>query len=464
MKLEKKSPYGLNNVSALLNDVSMNDDQLIHAGEKMSNDANMEAMRNFKAKKRDIKPILTERDSLLLSGLLGLKRERMAKNPFSFYRGSVELMNHDLERIPMSDINLLIAGDAHLGNFGFYGSPEHQLLFDLNDFDESHVGHFEDDLLRFMVSALLVAKQQGFDIENEVNPFLRDVLDTYRSALVRMTEIPAMDKLTLPNSIRNISKIFGTLKDGEKHFKKSFQKITAKSINKALRSTSDYAVEKYTTVLPNGERQFIDNEPVTVHIGKKDYQKISDGLDRYYNHTKSDIRFFLSNFQIVDIVRHSVGVGSVGTLCFLVLLEDANNNYLVLQIKQALPIYKNNVIGMNKNDSLGENIVDCQLILQTASDPFLGWFNTQNKSYYVRQFKDMKGSVNLNKLDLDAFKDYVLVCVILLARAHSQSPTFPMIIGYLKNSDKVKKSFIEFANEYMKQVEMDYHTFIKDLK
>lgn len=158
-----------------------------------------------------------------------------------------------------------------------------------------------------------------------------------------------------------------------------------------------------------------------------------------------------------------MGVGSVGTLCYLILLQDLDKNYLVLQAKQALPIYNNDELYTDKKSSQGQNIVDSQLILQSASDPFLGAFDTKKYSFYMRQFKDMKTSINLDKLDYESFEDYVTVCTILLARAHSHSPNYPLIIGFGEEFKDLDNSLMNFVNSYTKQVMYDYDSFKEEL-
>ncbi|MBX4173194.1 DUF2252 domain-containing protein [Weissella viridescens] len=456
MARKPNSPYNFKNT-----DVAVDNDSLIQIGKNMGTNVSKTDISGFTAEKRDVKQIMDVRNSLLIKDLLQTKRERMSKSDFAFFRGTVDIMNYDLDKHPNSNIHVLIGGDAHLGNFGFYGSPEGQLLFDMNDFDESRIGFWEYDLKRFLVSCLLVAKQQDLEMK-KVNKFLIKVVDTYRDTLIHMSELPALQKFYLPSTLDNLTQIFGKLEESSESFEASFDKLVQKSVKKALRSDSNYAVKKYTEIRDDGTRRFIENAPVTIHINSADYQKITDSYLNYRSNSRSDVRLFLEDFHIIDIVRHSVGVGSVGTLCYLMLLEDADNNHLVLQIKQALPIYQDSNIYRSHHHTQGENIVDSQLILQSASDTFLGYFDTDEHSFYVRQFKDMKGSINLEKLDWSAYQDYILICVILLARAHSQSPTFPMIIGYLQSHDWMSKSFVDFANNYLQQVEYDYETFTEE--
>src|SRR5699024_6476613 len=239
------------------------------------------------------------------------------------------VMHYDLSRNENSGIKVLVGGDAHLGNFGFYGSSEGQLLFDMNDFDEAHLGHWEYDLKRLLVSALIVARSHGFP-ETDVQEYLLTVVDTYFDTLKHMTKISEMKRFILPNTLQNITEIFGKLKDNEEYFQESFNKMIAKSIKKAQKSNSNIVIEKYTEVNDAGNRLFVENKPVTQHISAEDYESVAQGYEKYKKNQRSDVRLFLEDFKIIDIVRHSVGVGSVGTLCYLILLRDLDSNYLVL--------------------------------------------------------------------------------------------------------------------------------------
>ncbi|MCK8635750.1 DUF2252 domain-containing protein [Apilactobacillus kunkeei] len=432
--------------------------ELIVEGSRLAIDTKYDDIASYKVNHRDVSKIMKPKNDLLYKDLLATKRKRMSKSPFAFFRGSVDVMNYDLNHYNNSGIKTLIGGDAHLGNFGYYGSSEGQLLFDMNDFDESHIDYWEYDVKRLLVSALLVAKQQGFHLKKDVEPFLKKSVKTYLKTLRYMGNLPSMERFIKPNTLENISSSFSKIHESKITFDKSFKKIVSKSINKAINNNSDYAVKKYTTTL-KGQKQFIEDVPVTVHVGNEDYKKLVKGYENYLHHSRSDIKQFLLQFHIVDIVRHTVGVGSVGTLCYLILLENSSGDDLVLQIKQGLPIYQDDKIYIDNKHSTGEDIMNCQLILQSASDPFLGYFNTEKNSFYVRQFRDMKGSVNLNKLDFPAFCDYVNVCISLLARAHSQSPTFYKIIGYLESKDWISEALVKYSKRYVEQVELDFKSF-----
>ncbi|OFI46870.1 DUF2252 domain-containing protein [Floricoccus penangensis] len=450
-KINETAPYNFE-----VTDHYKSHEYLIKEGYSRGKDVTYDTLSHFEVKKRNVFDILEIREKLLVKELLPIKYQRMSTNTFAFFRGTADVMNYDLTNGYNSGIDAIICGDAHLANFGFYSSPERQLLFDVNDFDESRVSYWEYDLKRFLVSALLIADSQNLPKE-DTEVFLKKAVEVYKEALKNIANLPSIERMLFPNTVENIVQTFGNESD------ESTQKLLKKAVKKAVHKNSNSAVEKFTEIDDKGKRKFIENSPVTKHISKTDYLAMVAGYEQYVNNLSSNIKLYLSQCRVIDIVRHSVGVGSVGTLCFLMLLQNNDGSYLVLQIKEALPITDGHEVYANK-DQQGLNIVNCQKILQSASDPFLGNFKTDNKYYYVRQFRDMKGSIKLDKLDWDSFRGYVDVCIILLARAHSQSPSFPMIIGYLESQDWMADAFVTYSKNYRKQVLNDYKDFLKRLE
>lgn len=450
-KIKEIAPY---NFTAT--DHYQSHEYLIKEGTSIGKEVSYDELSNFEVKKRNVFDILAIREKLLVKELLPIKYQRMSTNTFAFFRGTADVMAYDLNNGYKTGIDGIICGDAHLANFGFYSSPERQLLFDVNDFDESRVSYWEYDLKRFLVSALLIADSQNLP-KNDTEIFLKKAVDVYKEALKNIAKLPSIERMLFPNTVENIVQTFGNESD------ESTQKLLKKAVKKAVHKDSNSAVEKFTEVDEKGKIKFIENSPVTKHVSQSDYLTIVTGYEEYKNNLPSNIKLYLSQCRVIDIVRHAVGVGSVGTLCFLMLLQNNDGSYLVLQIKEALPITDGHEVYANK-DQQGLNIVNCQKILQSASDPFLGNFKTEDKYFYVRQFRDMKGSIKLDKLDWDSFRGYVDVCIILLARAHSQSPSFPMIIGYLESQDWMADAFVTYSKNYRKQVLNDYKDFLKRLE
>nr|WP_050571065.1 DUF2252 family protein [Enterococcus faecalis] len=439
------------------NQMKLGYQELKNMGEIRARNISATSFGHFQAKKRDVRSLLSIRNEFLLKDLLRLKEERMSNDIFSFYRGSVDLMRMDLEKVQSSNIDILICGDAHMMNFGFYASPERELMFDINDFDEVETNSWENDIKRFLVSALLVSDQLFPEKKGESYSFLEKSLKIYRKSLKLAYETDALNRLLIPNSVSNIYNTFHKAAG-------STVELLKTSISKARSRDSTFSVEKYTELV-GSSKKFIQAPPVTKAINKKQYQLICDGITQYKEGLPENIQLFLSLFSIVDIVRHTVGVGSVGSRCYLVLLQHLDGTSLILQIKEALPIIRKEHKDIHP-DHLKEkarHIIDSQRVLQSASDPFLGAFTMGDKSYYVRQFKDMKGSVNLKKLDWESYTSYVQTCLMLLARAHSQSPNFPMIIGFFEKQTWVDEAIFSFCKEYKKQVKYDYQSFLKEV-
>lgn len=431
--------------------------ELKELGKIRAEHISVNSFSKFYAKKRSVQPLLAGRNKFLLKELLPLKEKRMAKDIFSFYRGTVDLMRMDLKKYQSSNIDVLICGDAHIMNFGFYASPERELMFDINDFDEVEVNSWEHDVKRFIVSVLLLSDQIFSKKEKEVKKFLRKSLDIYRKTLTIAYESNALNRLLIPNSVENIINIFGKTKDGTLNLLKS-------SIEDVKVKGSDFSVEKYTYQIGNS-RKFIESAPLTKAVSRERYQLISDSFQQYKEQLPKNIQLSLTSFSIIDIIRHTVGVGSVGSRCYLVLLKHVDGTYLVLQIKEALPIIRANTEISKKQASYrSHEVINSQMILQSATDPFLGSFTMKKRSYYIRQFKDMKGSINLKKLDWDSYIAYIQTCMMLLARSHSQSPNFPMIIGFLEKNTWIDEAILSFCTEYKKQVVFDYYTFLKEKK
>lgn len=413
-------------------------------------------LAQFKLQQRDSQEIMKNVHSMLLPELMPLRKERMAVNPFAFFRGSVELMDHDLVRGYNSGIPAIICGDAHLGNFGFFASPERQLLFDLNDFDESGINYWEWDLKRLLVSVLLAGQNNHFE-EEKLRKLLRKTSKTYRKGLTAAYDQPALTRFYPKNSVQQLMTFVDD--DNKELLNHIFQK--------AQNRNSEQVVKKYTTLDKYGDLKFKENPPRSTHPHKTDRKQIARAFSAYRQTVRPDVALLLSEFHITDIIRHSVGVGSFGTLCYLMLLTNMDGSHLVLQIKEALPTRKRRnedqkALTLQLEASEGQRIIDCQKILQSASDPFLGYFQMNEKNFYVRQFRDMKESIDLTKLNWQQFKSYVKICSLILANAHSQSPRSATILGYVHDGKAFDEAVTQWASAYNQQVHQDYTHFIQD--
>ncbi|ALO03147.1 DUF2252 domain-containing protein [Lactiplantibacillus paraplantarum] len=430
--------------------------ELIALGKARRQVTSFEKLGTFTPVKRNASDYLKHVREMLVPELLPLRRERMSASAFAFFRGSVELMDYDLDYQPSTKIPAVVCGDAHIGNFGFYASPERRLVFDLNDFDEAGVHPWEWDLRRLLVSVLLAARDSNFK-PKKVEKLVQAASASYREALKRMFDQTTLDRFYRDNEVQAVLNFGGAPEDTAD--------LIASLVKKAQKRNSEQVVRKFTVTNSRGERQFKENAPRSVHIDRQTYQGLKAGINEYLLNVRTDVALLLSQYEVTDIIRHSVGVGSFGSLCYLVLLTSTDGSHMVLQIKEALPTRK---VGSQSRPALtaamelteGQRIVSSQRILQATSDMFLGYFQMKNKSFYVRQFRDMKESIDIPTLDWGQFQAYANTCAMILAKAHAQSPTAAMIRGYVGNSAKFDEAMAKWATAYVEQVDNDYQDFL----
>lgn len=441
-------------------DLNKSKRDLIAAGQNRQAQISSQQLATFVPVNRDPVAAINATEAKMIPELLPLRHQRMLASRFSFFRGTAELMEQDLRQQYQSKIPTVISGDAHVNNFGFYASPERQLLFGLNDFDESRIGNWESDLKRLLVSIELAGEENGFDPEH-LKQLLVLTSKTYRHAIKRANRLSLSDLFYYSFEINHLADTIATLGDGSDQMNYHLQKI----IKKSRHSNSAEAVQKLGTSNEDGQVVFKDNPPRAKHPGPLLYRQLVAGYQFYRQNAREDIRVLLANFHLVDIIRYSVGVGSFGTRCYLLLLTGIDGSHLVLQVKEALPL-RYNLVNLQVQQAVqngmkaGQRIVTAQRVLQSSSDPFLASTRFGGRSYYVRQFRDMKGSINIAKLDFASFQLYCQICALTLAVAHSQSPTSPMIRGYLKQQKCLDQGLADWALCYVDQVTKDYQAFL----
>ncbi|MTV82010.1 DUF2252 domain-containing protein [Secundilactobacillus folii] len=425
-------------------------------GKQLRDAFSFKKLGQFKPTDRDPNRLMDQVRAILIPELLAERTQRMSQSSFTFYRGTAELMEYDLAHQANSPIHAVICGDAHIGNFGFFGSPERHLLFDLNDFDEAGINPFEWDIKRLAVSALLAGREHDFN-ETQLAELIQKLGQTYQQSLRNMFERSALNRFY---PVNNVETVLNSMPSQELHTEK-----LKKFLNKAGKRDSEQVVRKFTVTDSKGQTAFKENAPRTRHVEDNVTEGISEYLEDYRRTLATDVNLMLSQFSVTDIVRHSVGVGSFGSRCYLVLLTSTDGSHLVLQIKEALPhrqlADKLDVHNAQFEKNEGKRIVDCQKIMQSASDPFLGYFATTDRSYYVRQFRDMKASVELADLDWDQFEAYANTCAWVLGISHAQSPTAGVILGYLGHSESFGKAIQNWTTAYADQVDKDYAAFKK---
>lgn len=387
-----------------------------------------------------------------LASLLQLRRERMSVSPFSFFRGSAALMAHDLGQCPHSGLQAQLCGDAHLMNFGFYASPERTLLFDVNDFDETARGPFEWDLKRLAVSCVLAAQELGFGPGLQVD-FVKALAKQYRKSMIAFGEMNRLDawysRIHVDEFIRDFA---GT------HFADHLGKVSRKAVkNDAARVVQRICVE-VDGILRFGPHQS------DLRQCREDWDWIPSIGDGYLETLRPELRHLLSSFEERDSVLKVVGVGSVGRRCCLVLLQGARpKDVILLQVKEAVvSVLQEAGCHQSPPDHQGKRVVEGQRLMQSASDPFLGWgFLRDGAHCYWRQFRDWKGSVALEKMDACCFDTYIELCAHALAKSHARTGDCAAMAMALAAVSRFPTQLARYALSAAEQVELDFGAFLQ---
>ena len=388
-----------------------------------------------------------------LPELLPIRYARMMASPFAFLRGSAIVMANDLASTPKSGIHAQLCGDAHLSNFGAYASPERTLLFDLNDFDETLPGPWEWDVKRLAASLVVAGRDNGFDA-SDCRRAAQASVASYRR---RMAEFSQMGELAVWYSRIGEEEVRGLLSEARAG-KKTTKKLS-KNVRKTRGRDSLQALSKLTIVV-DGHRRINDDPPLLVRIPEGDEirAQVYAILESYKRTLQDDRRHLLERYRFVDAARKVVGVGSVGTRAYVVLLEGRDeDDPLFLQVKEAGPSVLEAYVGSNAHEHHGHRVVAGQRLMQAASDIFLGWFRgMEGRDFYWRQLKDMKGSAKVEGMTADELVLYAGLCGWALARAHARSGDRVEIASYLGKSESFDRAVADFAVDYADQNERDH--------
>lgn len=391
-----------------------------------------------------------------IARLIPIRVGRMVASPYGFLRGGTGIMADDLSRLPATGITPVICGDAHLGNFGFYASPERDLVIDLNDFDEAHPGAWEWDLRRLVVSVWVAGRQNGAtDLSCEAS--VAACVASYREAVRRLARQPLLSRsyqrLDVNLLRREVSE-------------KSLRAEIARAARLARHRTSDRALPRFTTE-HGGRRRIVDEPPLITRVPRATAKQIAAALDRYLETLAPHWRRALGGYTIVDVAHKVVGVSSVGLRSYVALLEGSSPDDVVfLQLKQA----RRSVVARHVHGDAawhahqGQRVVEYQQALQTVSDPLLGWTTIEGLQYYVRQFRDMKGAIALSGISPAALRDYARILGHLLAKGHARTSGASMIAGYVGAGDKLDEAMARFARGYADQIEADHQALVRAVK
>jgi uncharacterized protein (DUF2252 family) len=406
--------------------------------------------------------LLEEQAKTRLQDLVPIRYGRMLTSAFAFFRGAALPMAADLAGVPRSGLDVQLCGDAHLSNFGVFAAPDRRLVFSVNDFDETLPGPFEWDVKRLAASFAVAGRDRGFGT-HERRPINRAVTRAYREA---MQEYAAMGNLELWYARIEVDE-FAEI--GRRSATPKQVKRFEKNVAKARSKDSLRAFEKLTTVVGDETRIASDPpllvavEDVFSDITRDQIEQYSRGILRSYRRTLSaDRRHLLERFRYVDAARKVVGVGSVGTRAWIMLLLGRDDDDpLFLQFKEAQPSVLERFLARSAYDNHGRRVVEGQRLTQTASDIMLGWIRTADlvgvdRDFYVRQLWDAKGSAQVELMEPNIMEMYARLCGQTLAKAHARSGDAVAIASYLGSSDRFDRALADFAESYADQNERDY--------
>jgi uncharacterized protein (DUF2252 family) len=405
--------------------------------------------------------------------LVPVRHGRMLVSPFTYYRGAALPMAADLASTPAAGLRVQVCGDVHLSNFGAFASPERNLVFDVNDFDETLPGPFEWDVKRLAASLAVAGRDNGFPAK-ACRKIVLAAAEGYRTAMRGFAEQPFLDVWYAHLDIEPALREFRPQVKAKKL--RTFEKLLAKAHTKD--STSVLA--KLTTET-GGQRQIVSDPPTIVPVEEvfadvqaaAIYEQIRAVLGKYRRTLQSDRRHLLKEFTLVQVARKVVGVGSVGTRAWILLMDAADGaEPLVLQAKEAQPSVLGEYAGRSQYNNQGERVVAGQHLMQAQSDIFLGWTRITgpdgvDRDSYVRQLRDWKFSVPIEAMLPAGMMLYTRLCGWTLARAHARSGDRVALAAYLGGSGKFDHAIADFAETYAEQNELDYAEFqaaVKDGK
>lgn len=396
--------------------------------------------------------ILEKSNAHRIQHLLGIRHGRMLKSPFTYFRGAADVMAGDLVQSPVSGIVTQLCGDCHLMNFGAYGTPERNMIVDINDFDETLPGPWEWDLKRLAASFVLACRADNF----KASVAMDAVLTLVRSYRMAMSDFALMSRLELWYTKMSLDSWLAGIDD------KEYVAQALSFFKKQEGKTSTNNFPKITDI-ENGQRKFRDNPPLIYHPVLPEetclITMVEEAFVEYEETLVEDRRILLDNYQIVDAAIRVGGIGSVGTLCGILLLMAADNDPLILQFKEAGQSVLEPHLGKSLHKNHGERVVTGQRLMQSHSDIFIGWTKsaTQGKHFFIRQLKDMKMSITPENWIPARAMEVAKSLGWILARAHGRSSDAAVMSGYMGSSDVLDEAIAHFAMTYADQSERDHH-------
>jgi uncharacterized protein (DUF2252 family) len=433
---------------------SLTKEERFQKGKSLRDKCSRSKHAEYKPRSPSVDPIKLLEDTNIdrIPGLIAIRYQRMSESPFKFFRGSAIIQARDLENSPVSGIIGQICGDCHLMNFGGFASPERNMVFDINDFDETFTGPWEWDIKRLVVSLVLAAREMNFS-KNVEEDAVRAATASYRERMSEFAEHTVLQRWYTQITVENLLDFFR--KDKE-------MVDRLKSVRpRALSKTSEAIFPKLTEVAKENKKIKEDPPLIYHHASGLDAYKIAQtSLEDYRKSLQTDRRQLLDRFHLEDVAVKVVGIGSVGLRCYVALFLADKDDPLFLQIKEARRSVLEHPGGKSSFEHQGHRVVHGQHAMQASSDIFLGWYrNPAGRDFYVRQLRDMKVSADIETFSPKSLTSYAIMCGWALARAHAKTGEVEMIAGYLGTKENFDNALVQYANAYSNQVEQDFETF-----
>jgi uncharacterized protein (DUF2252 family) len=414
----------------------------------------------------DAVTLLENQGAARVPELLPIRYGRMASSAFAFFRGAALPMASDLSHTPRSGLTVQLCGDAHLVNFGLFASPERRLVFDINDFDETNPGPWEWDVKRLATSIEIAARTAGHPTRTRREIVLASVA-SYRRAMRAFADMDALQVWYARADVDRLETL------GAVPLRKAQRQKIARAAAKAQTKDNLGALGRFASVV-DGEARLVAEPPLVVPLRdlisdpaerERTEQGLREVLGSYAGTLDPERRRLLDRYHLVDIARKVVGVGSVGTRSWMVLMLEDDSSPLFLQAKEAGPSVLEEFVGASEYGNCGQRVVVGQRLMQAVSDIFLGWVDAvgtdgRHRDFYIRQLRDWKGSVEVETLLPEGLKAYGAICGWTLARAHARSGDRVALAAYLGNSGSFDVAVREFAEAYADQNERDHAALV----
>ena len=404
---------------------------------------------------RDPIRILEKSNRGRLSELVPIRYGRMLHSPFTFLRGSAAVMAFDLAKTPTTGLRVQACGDCHLMNFGLFATPERHLVFDVNDFDETHPAPWEWDLKRLAASFVIAARDNRLP-ESQARDVVLECIGSYRE---HMRECSVMTPMEVWYERLDMDTLIEQAPDAEA------RKVRQQLAKQARQRIIEHLFPKIVLVA-GGQHQLVDQPPILVHVAEADFEeRVHRAVAAYRQSLSDERRVLLDRYRLEDFALKVVGIGSVGTRCYIALLISDESHPLMLQFKEAGRSVLEPYTERSEYDNQGQRVVMGQRLMQSSSDIFLGWVRGQRgNDFYVRQLRDMKMSIPLEGLTALQLTRYANACGWTLARAHAKSGDASAISGYLGKGDGFDRALARFGAAYADQTERDHAALVKGVR